>query len=192
MANWKHPALAALAALALSGCAPNTIADTTTPTTTTRVPRVTDNSTRPQITFDPCLDIPLHTMADLGYEPATIHELAYPMGDYSFLGCMYRSNGPVESPRDYTLVILSANVTLDEEYEKNGHYATHSRINGIPALVEINDQIPGDCSYVVATDFGVVHFSRTTHTYSGDPVPIDEWCAGFESLVSTLERFITH
>ena len=192
MTRWGRAVLVSCV-VALAGCTPSgatDTTDTTAPTTTTRVPRVTDNSTRPQITFDPCLDIPLHTMADLGYEPATIHELAYPMGDYSFLGCMYRSTGPVEIPRKYLLVILSANVTLDEEYEKDGEFATHTQINGRPGLLEINTALGGSCSYVLSTDFGTVHYLRTTYSYSGDPIPLDEWCTGFDDFIATVEPLI--
>lgn len=82
-------ALATLAA-AVTACSPNT-ADSTasedTATSTTRTPRITDDSGRPPVTFDPCYDIPDDVMNAAGYDAESKELADMPMGSYTFLGC---------------------------------------------------------------------------------------------------------
>jgi len=157
-------------------------------TSATRTPRVVDDSGRPQITFDPCLDIPDDLLTEAGYDPRSKEPTDYPMGDYSFLGCRFK--GTVHIPgflRRYGLSVLSGNVSLEEEAAKNGHIATEVSVNGRRALLEIDPDMHGSCAYVLQTGFGIVILSRTYHPDHSRAVPEAEWCAGFDQLVSTIE-----
>ena len=198
MAGWGY-AVVGLSALLVAGCSPSVepapvaaeaATSTSTPTTTTRVPRATDNSGRPPVTFDPCLDIPDDVLIGFGFDAADKDELAYPMGTHTFLGCLYVSNAPLDSPRRHYLTILSANVTLEEELEKDGQYATPTEVNGRPGVIEINEAFEGECTYVLSTDFGTVHYLYSTTTYSKKPLPVDEWCIGVDEFIATLEPFL--
>ncbi|KLL95168.1 hypothetical protein NJ76_29330, partial [Rhodococcus sp. IITR03] len=60
MGRWGTVALAALAVVA-TACSPSAADDVMSDeasTSTTRTPRITDDSGRPPVTFDPCYDIP--------------------------------------------------------------------------------------------------------------------------------------
>lgn len=162
-----------------------------TPTSTTRTPRVVDDSRRPQITFDPCLDIPDELLASSGFDPRSKRPKELPMGTYSFLGCDYR--GTLHIPgvlRSYSLIILSGNVTLEEELAKNGHVATETVINGRRALQEVDPALSGSCAFVLESEFGIVILSRIYNADHTRGVPQTEWCAGFTELVTDIEPLI--
>ncbi|MFZ3391646.1 DUF3558 domain-containing protein [Rhodococcus sp. 7Tela_A2] len=162
-----------------------------TPTSTTRTPRVVDDSGRPQITFDPCLDIPDDLLASSDFDPRSKGPIEMPMGTYSFLGCDYR--GTLHIPgvlSSYSLIILSGNVTLEEELAKNGHVAIETTVNGRRALQEIDPSLKGSCAYVVQSSFGIVILSRIYHADHSRAVPQHEWCAGFAEFVVAIEPLI--
>ncbi|AHD23375.1 DUF3558 domain-containing protein [Rhodococcus pyridinivorans] len=193
MGRWGIVTLAAVAAVA-TACSPSAADDATgdeTTTSTTRTPRITDDSGRPPVTFDPCYDIPDDVMNAAGYDAAKKEVADYPMGTYTFLGCTYRKDDHVPGVRrGYNLSILSGNVTLDEELAKNGHIATETTINDRRALLKIDQENPAACKYVLQTDFGVVFFNRLYNKDHTREVPQIEWCSGMEEVVTSLEPFI--
>ncbi|MFD4366809.1 DUF3558 domain-containing protein [Rhodococcus sp. NPDC058521] len=150
-------------------------------TTTTRTPRITDNSGRPQVTFDPCLDLPDSVLTQAGYDPATKKTADYPM-EYTFLGCSYRTQ-----VRQYSLSMLSGNVTFAEEVEKTAEYAQPIDINGRNGLLEFNPSMKYACAVSLETDYGVLILSRNLFKAGA---PESEWCAGLEDTARLIEPLI--
>ncbi|MGN5239288.1 DUF3558 domain-containing protein [Rhodococcus sp. SJ-3] len=197
MSGWGRAALAAAVVAGVSACgpAPATEVDNSTTaaaTSTTRAPRITDDSGRPDVTFDPCLDLPDDVMTEAGYDAAHKEFADMPMGWYTFLGCEYTKTDRVPGVRrGYGLNVLSGNVTLDEELDKNGHIATTTQINGRPALRELGPTGDDECTYALQTSFGLVFFNRLYNKDHTGPVPESEWCAGMEAFLVTVEPYIT-
>jgi len=184
----------ALIGAAVTGCGPSPAAEVEASeavTTTTRTPRITDDSGRPPVTFDPCYDIPDEVMEAAGYNAAKKKLADMPMGSYTFLGCTYTKEERIPGMRrGYGLNILSGNVTIEEELEKNGHIATHTTINGRPALLEVDPDSKDACKYALPTDFGVVFLTRIYNKDHPGPVPHDMWCEGMEDFVASVEPYI--
>lgn len=150
-------------------------------TTTTRAPRITDNSGRPQVTFDPCLDIPDNVLTEAGYNPTTKENADYPM-EYTFLGCDYDT--PV---RKYNLSLLSGNITFAEEVKKTAEYAQPIDINGRRGLLEFKASTKYSCAVSLETDYGVLILSRLLFQAGA---PESEWCAGLEDTARLIEPLI--
>ncbi|MGW5286085.1 DUF3558 domain-containing protein [Rhodococcus pyridinivorans] len=195
MGRWSIVALAALAVMG-TACSPGSADDVAvgdeTATTTTRTPRITDDSGRPPVTFDPCYDIPDDLMNAAGYD-AVKKELAdMPMGTYTFLGCLYKNDDYIPGVRrGFGLNILSGNVTLEEEAQKNGHISEPTSINGRAALLRVDPAASLACTYVLETSFGIVIFDRLYHSDSVTRPPIEVWCDWFEELVASIEPFLS-
>lgn len=184
-----------IAGVLLSGC--TTTSDTTpvaaeepAPTTpTTRAPRIVDDSGRPDITFDPCLDIPDDVLVDAGYDPRTEDSADYPMEHYTFIGCRYRA--PVNSPgviRSYGLSILAGNVSIDEELAKVGDVASETTVNGRRALLEYDPKPDNSCAITLQTDFGIVIIDRLYHADHTRTLTFDERCGGLHDAVACSNR----
>lgn len=186
-------ALATLAA-AVTACSPNT-ADSTaskdTATSTTRTPRITDDSGRPPVTFDPCYDIPDDVMNAVGYDAESKELADMPMGSYTFLGCAYEGTRSIPGVlARYDLLVMAGNVTLSEEVRKNRNIATDTHVNGRTALVEVDPNMRDTCRYILRTSFGIVGISRIYHKDHSGTVPQREWCAGVEDLAAVVESHI--
>ena len=165
--------------------------ETVVETSEVRTPRVVDDSGRPPVTFDPCLDLPDDVMTEAGYDAGHKEFSDMPMGSYTFLGCSYRKADPVPGVRrGYSLNVMAGNVSLREELEKNGDVAVETTINGRPALREVGPTGNDECTYVLETNFGIVLFNRLYHKDRPGPVPQTEWCTGLEEFVTRVEPFI--
>ncbi len=150
-----------------------------------------DDSGRPQITFDPCLDIPDGLLVDAGYDPRSKEIADYPMGSYTFLACGY--DGTVHIPGvlfRYGINILAGNITLEEELAKDRLIATETTINGRRALLEVEDNDQNSCAIAVEAKFGIVIFSRTYYPDHTRGVPRNEWCNDLDNLVSSIEPLL--
>ncbi|MEE2033615.1 DUF3558 domain-containing protein [Rhodococcus chondri] len=186
----------AAAAVTVAACAPegvdgSSVAVDDSKDATTRAPRIVDDSGRPPVTFDPCLDIPDEVLTEAGYDPRTEDSADYPMGDYTFLGCRYRGLDEVPGVmRRYGLNILSGNVTLDEEIQKDGSISTEISINGRRALLEVDPASTDTCAIALETGYGIVIFSRIYTADHTRAVPREEWCRGLESTVELIEPSI--
>ncbi|MEU5841714.1 DUF3558 domain-containing protein [Rhodococcus sp. NPDC047139] len=194
MGGWRIVALAAVAA-AVTACSPTSAEETEATgeatTTTTRTPRITDDSGRPPVTFDPCYDIPDDIMTAAGYDAGKKEVADMPMGSYTFLGCAYDKRDYVPGVRrGYGLNILSGNVTLDEELAKNGHVASPITVRDRAGLREVGPSGNNECTYVLQTEFGIVLFNRLYYTDSVEPAPQDEWCSGMDELVASIEQYL--
>ncbi|WP_301851038.1 DUF3558 domain-containing protein [Rhodococcus pyridinivorans] len=194
MGRWGIVALAAAAAV-VTACSPSVADDATedeTTASTTRTPRITDDSGRPPVTFDPCYDIPDDVMNAAGYDAAKKELADMPMGTYTFLGCLYKNDDYFPGvSRGFGLNILAGNVTLEEEAQKNGHISEPASINGRAALLRVDPSASLACTYVLETNFGIVIFDRLYHSDSVTRPPIEVWCDGFEELVASIEPFLS-
>lgn len=153
-------------------------------TSTTRVPRATDDSGRPQVAFDPCLDIPDGALIEAGYDPESEEPSVYTPGTHTFLSCSYDT---VE--RRYGLNVMSGNVTFAEQQEKSKDYSTPIEIAGRRALLEI----PGNtisCTVSIETDYGILGVSRVIQRTSSAVPPRSQWCDGIEETASIIVRYL--
>ncbi|WP_016933677.1 DUF3558 domain-containing protein [Rhodococcus sp. R1101] len=195
MGKWGIVALATLAAVA-TACSPGSAEPATSDeaaTSTTRTPRITDDSGRPPVTFDPCYDIPDDLMNAAGYDAAKKELADMPMGTYTFLGCTYDKRDRIPGVRrGYGLNILAGNVTLEEELQKNGYIASHTSINGRPALLEVDPDARNGCKYVLGTDFGIVLITRVLYADHLGSAPQTDWCTGMDDLVASLEPLLAN
>ncbi|NLE80731.1 MAG: DUF3558 domain-containing protein [Rhodococcus sp.] len=185
-------ALAVAAAVALSACGADSTntapepAGSESQAADTPEPRHTDDSGRPQVGFDPCLDIPDSALIEAGYDPASEEEADFPAGAYTFLGCQYDTKEV-----QYGLNVLSGNITFAEELEKVKDYSTPTEINGRQALVEVRQEMPNGCSVSIETDYGVLIIARDTfRTHSTQEIPYDTWCDGLEETASIFARHL--
>lgn len=183
------------AGVVLSGCTTSeatvAAAEDTTTTPTTRAPRLTDESGRPAITFDPCLDIPDDVLSEAGYDPRTEDVSDYLMEQYTFMVCTY--GAPMNIPgviRSYGLNILSGNVSIDEELAKVGDIASETTVNGRRALLEYDPKPDNTCALTLETDFGIVIFSRLYHADHTRTLTYNERCGGLADTVALFEPFI--
>ncbi|MHA4853757.1 DUF3558 domain-containing protein [Rhodococcus sp. MSC1_016] len=151
----------------------------------TRVPRHVDKSNRPQVTFDPCLDLPDAALVEAGYNPASEENADFTPEEYTFLGCSY------DTPqRLYGLNVLSGNISFAEESQKAKEYAAPIDINGRPALLKWERGLPDACAVSVETAYGVLIIDRSVFKGTGMPAPEAEWCAGLEDTARIFERYI--
>ncbi|MFD6857569.1 DUF3558 domain-containing protein [Rhodococcus sp. NPDC060090] len=193
MDGWKRAAgsIALIAATTACGTdAPpkNPPSAAETVTSTTRTPRVVDESGRPAITFDPCLDLPDDVLVEAEFDPRSKRPSEYPMESYTFLGCSFKSATPSPGiPHRSRLTILSGNVTLEEEWEKDGHISTRTSVNGRDALLQLDPNNKNTCAINVRTDFGMVTFRRTHFPDDARKLPIDEWCEGLDHTVALFD-----
>ena len=180
-------ALAALSLALSAGCGTEVepqseIESVVTPT---RVPRHVDQSDRPQVTFDPCLDIPDTTIAQAGYDPASETNADFKGGSYTFLGCGY------DTPqRRYVMNVLSGNITFAEEQEKKKDHSTPIDINGRRAILIFDPSVSDACDLSIETPYGILGFTRSVFAGNGQHAPESEWCAGLEDTARIIEPFI--
>ncbi|WP_206025445.1 DUF3558 domain-containing protein [Rhodococcus sp. 14C212] len=191
---------------ALAGCASPTHSSTTvssaveSPTAATRVPRLADESNRPVVAFDPCLDIPNDVIIAAGYDPATEDEADFAATHFTMLGCAYK--GTVHIPGvlvRYDLSVLSANFNFEEEQQKssdNGDDVRRTEIAGRRALLKTNQSLPERCEMSIETSYGILIVARIHWSDSGSPVPKSQWCTGLEDtverIVAVLDDFEAH
>ncbi|MBF6332341.1 DUF3558 domain-containing protein [Nocardia transvalensis] len=135
----------ALTTLALSACGgshSNGHQESTAPTTTTRPsvavsvapPSPQRNDTgRPVVTFDPCVDIGDSTIAKLGFDPATRKRNDLSADTYTFVGCDFDQKTP-EGWTAWTLNISATNITLAEDRSRFQDTAENIKIAGHDAV----------------------------------------------------------
>ncbi|MFD6896403.1 DUF3558 domain-containing protein [Rhodococcus sp. NPDC060086] len=190
MGGWKRVAGSIALIAATTACgnhAPpaDPPSSTDTITSTTRTPRVVDESGRSAITFDPCLDLPDDVLVEAEFDPRSKRPSEYPMESYTFLGCSFKST--FSAFDDDRLSVLAGNVTLEEEWEKNAHISTHTNINGRDALFQLDPNNKNTCAITVRTEFGMVIFSRTRFPDDARSLPLNEWCADLDQAVALFE-----
>ncbi|MDG3015250.1 DUF3558 domain-containing protein [Speluncibacter jeojiensis] len=146
---------------------------------TTRTPRITDDSGRPQVAFDPCIDLSDAQITQLGYEPASRRKTDFPAGTYTFLSCSFES-------ADYVIGIASGNITYAEEQKKEaGSAATPTTVDGRQAMT-----IPADeqCTLAMKAGYGIVILTRSARargTKTSAPP-----CEGIKDTAAMISRFM--
>ncbi|MFC9551752.1 DUF3558 domain-containing protein [Rhodococcus sp. NPDC056960] len=171
--------------MALVGCTASATTESDPPTSSTRVPRHVDESTRPQVVFDPCLDIPDEALLEAGYDPNSEKNADFPAKSYTFLGCSYDSTDGL-----YGMNALSGNITWAEEQEKSKDHATEIQVNGRRALLKFNPEVRNACDLSIETPFGMFGLTRSLFPDYAGPAPEPEWCAGLEDTARIFERYI--
>ncbi|REE75869.1 uncharacterized protein DUF3558 [Rhodococcus wratislaviensis] len=183
----------AAVSLLLAGCSTHAASREATPTelpsSTVRVPRHVDQSDRPQVTFDPCLDIPDSTLTAAGYDPTSEKNADFTGGSYTFLGCSYDSFHKPEGFY-YGMNVLSGNISFAEEQEKKKDHSTPIEINGRRALLIFDSTVRDYCELSVETPYGVLGFTRSIFADHAGPVSVPEWCGGLEDTARTYEPLI--
>ncbi|NLE82141.1 MAG: DUF3558 domain-containing protein [Rhodococcus sp.] len=173
----------------LAGCAADTesvdaTASSESAASTTRVPRAVDDSGRPQVSFDPCLDIPDEALVEADYDPESEDSSVYSPGTHTFLSCSYNT-----AERRYGLNVMSGNITFAEEQERTED-STPIEIDGHRALRKI---LPGDqisCAVSIETDYGILIVSRVIQRTSTETPPRSQWCDGIEETASIMARYL--
>ncbi|BAH50312.1 DUF3558 domain-containing protein [Rhodococcus opacus] len=183
----------AVASLLLAGCSTQTANGESTltelPTSTVRMPRHVDQSDRPQVIFDPCLDIPDSTLTAAGYDPTSEKNADFKGGSYTFLGCSYDSFHRPEGFY-YGMNVLSGNISFAEEQEKKKDHSTPIDINGRRGLLIFDSTVTDYCELSVETSYGVLGFTRSIFSDHAGPAPVSEWCTGLEDTARTYEPLI--
>lgn len=169
------------------------------PSTTTRVPRLVDESDRPLVAFDPCLDIPDDVLAAAGYDPNSEENADFAATHYTMLGCSYDGTTPVPGVAAYGLTVMSANFDWAIELQKsadNGDETIHTEIAGRRALLKTNQSFPESCDVSIETSYGVLLFAQVLFGKGGARVPEAQWCTGLEDtaerIVAVLDDFESH
>ncbi|WP_225223463.1 DUF3558 domain-containing protein [Rhodococcus ruber] len=181
---------------ALAGCADPThtgvsaVETPSPPTTTTREPRLVDESDRPLVAFDPCLDIPDDVLTTVGYDPTSEDNADFAATHYTMLGCSYEGTAVIPGVAAYGLTVMSANFDWAIELQKvadNGDNVVPTEIVGRRALVKTNQSLPESCGMSVETSYGVLIFAQVLFGKGGARVPEVQWCTGLED---TVERIV--
>lgn len=155
------------------------------------MPRLVDESDRPLVAFDPCLDIPDEVIVTAGYDPTSEDKADFAATHFTILGCAYK--GTVHVPEvlvRYDLSVLSANFNFEEEQQKssdNGDDVRSTEIASHRALLKTNQSLPERCEMSIETSYGVLIVARIHWSDSGSPVPESQWCIGLED---TAERIV--
>ncbi|AOW94390.1 hypothetical protein BFN03_03810 [Rhodococcus sp. WMMA185] len=149
---------------------------------TVRVPRQVDQSDRPWVVFDPCLDIPDEALVEAGYDPESKDEDAVAADYHTFLICSFRT-----PQRKYGLGVFSSNITFAEQQEKSKDYATPIMLDGRRALLEVPTE--GICDVSMETSYGILGVSRLFFPSRSDQDE-EERCVGIEETASIIARYL--
>ncbi|ANZ25822.1 MULTISPECIES: DUF3558 domain-containing protein [Rhodococcus] len=172
---------------ACEGPRPTPAEPTTAAAAPTRVPRIVDESDRPHVAFDPCLDLPDDVVAAAGYNPTSRRFSDFPATHYTMLGCQFDGTLHIPGVLDrYGLSVLSANFTFEVEQEKTADYAVPTEFAGRRALLKIDPSRPYSCGMSVETSYGVLMVGRIHFRDSSAPLPESQWCVGLDDTVGRI------
>ncbi|MEV0945893.1 DUF3558 domain-containing protein [Rhodococcus sp. NPDC049939] len=157
--------------------------ETVSPSPTVRVPRQVDQSDRPWVVFDPCLDIPDEALVEAGYDPKSKDEDAVAADYYTFLICGF------DTPqRKYGMNVFSSNITFAEEQEKVMDYSTPIMLDGRRALRKVPSTL--SCAVSMETSYGILIVSRIIQLTRADQNTEEERCIGIEETASIIARYL--
>ncbi|MGL4305817.1 MAG: DUF3558 family protein [Mycobacteriaceae bacterium] len=138
----------------------------------------------PEITFDPCIDIPDAVLITAGVNPAEKNQNNYLKGEsYYALDCDWGGT-------QWGIDIASGAITSFERarsQDRPGATVTDIRVNKRQAVL-ISDPEAVGCSVLMATSYGYVLLSRTFN--STKKLTATERCAGIEDVVRIIEPSI--
>ncbi|WP_157228833.1 DUF3558 domain-containing protein [Nocardia brevicatena] len=139
------------------------------------------NKDRPAVVFDPCTWISDRVVQEAGYDPASRSRGEDFLAEYTFLVCRFKS--PHRS-----LSVMSGNVTLEEEREKNGSWLRPTSVNGREASFGRDPGVRGSCTVNMRTTSGVV-FVNVLLNIEGRVQGADP-CEGIEQTAALIETEI--
>ncbi|WP_225730486.1 MULTISPECIES: DUF3558 domain-containing protein [unclassified Nocardia] len=137
--------LTGLTVFAVGACSNNAkepLPESTTPTTThpsiavtvSPAPQQRNNSGRPAVTFDPCIDIGDATIQKLGFNPDTRKRNDLTADSYTFLGCDFGQKDP-DGLTVRSLDIKATNLTLQDFRERKTQSSNNTTVAGRDAVV---------------------------------------------------------
>ncbi|WP_072738905.1 DUF3558 domain-containing protein [Rhodococcus triatomae] len=175
------------AAVLVSGCSAggqegNSPFASPSSTSEIRKPRLTDLSARPDVIFDPCMDIPDDALRAAGLEPSTRSFEDVSSSDRTFLICAYRPG-----PRGMYVNIGSSNSTYDEYVAKESESELHEYdIDGRRAVTKHVGSRGGNCILTVETSYGTLGVTRDLFD---SELPREQSCDGIDDMARI---FLSH
>ncbi|MDG3015258.1 DUF3558 domain-containing protein [Speluncibacter jeojiensis] len=150
-------------AVTLGGCASPTTGQTATVASVTTAPapsgpRLTDDSGRPQVLFDPCNDISPAVLVKMSLDPNSKEHSDFEGGTYTFMSCQFKSDM-------YVLGVSSGNTTAAEQRaEQQRDSATKTvtpvTVAGRAGWMAVDPSRPRICRLTFTTSYGEVMVDR--------------------------------
>lgn len=139
------------------------------------------NEGRPEVVFDPCTWISDDTARAAGFDPSTRERGEDFIAEWTFLVCGFESE-------TITLSVMSGNVSLEQETEKNGSWQRPIMVNGREATIGKEPERKDSCTVNIRTEAGVVFVDQLLklegRVQQTDP------CMGIEETAAAVESEI--
>ncbi len=139
------------------------------------------NKNRPDVVFDPCTWIDDDTIRQAGFDSATRKRGQDFLAEWTFLICRFESDL-------INVSVMSGNVTLEEETEKNGSWQRPTTVNGREATIGTEPDRDDSCTVNIRTAAGVVFVNQRLNLegriQQADP------CTGIEKTAALIEQEI--
>ncbi|WP_459547579.1 DUF3558 domain-containing protein [Nocardia sp. X0981] len=139
------------------------------------------NKDRPDVVFDPCTWISDDAIREAGFDPATRKRGKDFLAEWTFLVCGFESEVIV-------LSVMSGNVTLEEETEKNGSWQQPITVNGREATMGREPERRDSCTVNIRTKVGAVFVDQLL-SHEGRIQGTDP-CVDIEKTAAIIEREI--
>jgi len=139
------------------------------------------NEDRPDVVFDPCTWISDDTIHAAGFDPATRKRGEDFVAEWTFLICGFDSDV-------LHLSVMSGNVSLEEEAEKNGSWQLPTMVNGREATMGKEPGRGDSCTVNFRTKAGVA-FVNQRRKLEGRVQRTDP-CMHIEGTAALIEREI--
>ncbi|QNG20821.1 DUF3558 domain-containing protein [Rhodococcus triatomae] len=191
--RWAGAAgITVILALSLISCGTNTDgteasgdSSTTAATSTVREPRFTDESNRPDVIFDPCLDLPDDAIRQAGLDPSTKTVSDLTGGEErTFLTCSYMD------PRVKGVNVISTNTTFDEYVERDERAGftdiSYADLDGRRAMFKA-DRYIDNCVLTVETSYGALGITRDRF---GTDTPPGQRCSGMDEMMRVFLHYL--
>lgn len=136
------------------------------------------NENRPDVVFDPCTWISDETIGSVGFDPASRERGEDSVAEWTFLICRFDSEL-------IDLSVMSGNVSLEEETQKNGSWQRPTTVNGREATTGKEPQMKDSCTVNIRTKAGVV-FVEQSPSLAGRTQGVDP-CMGIEETAAAIE-----
>jgi len=138
------------------------------------------NEDRPDVAFDPCTWISDEAIGAAGFDPASRERGEDFVAEWTFLICRFDSNSDL-----IYLSVMSGNVSLDEEKQKNGSWQRPTTVNGREATIGMEPNQKDSCTVNIRTEAGVV-FVEQSASHKGLTQGVDP-CMGIEKTAALIE-----
>lgn len=139
------------------------------------------NKGRPAVVFDPCTWISDATVQEAGFDPATRKRGEDFVAEWTFLVCHFESEL-------VNLSVMSGNVTLEQETEKNGSWQQPTTVNGREATIGKKPGRGDSCTVNIRTAVGVVFVDQRLNLQGR--IQKTDPCTGVEQTAALIEQEI--